>query len=159
MSSKETSETAMRDCDRARQEIMSVLAHAEPHDLEALWADWKPQPSYELLRGPETGLVMVRGRIGGGGKAFNFGEATVTRATVRLDTGHVGHAYSLGSDVEKVRIAAIIDGLWQLPELQADLERRILQPLREKRLATDIKRAQEVAATKVNFFTMVRGDD
>ena len=125
------------------------------------WAlyDWSLKPAYELLRGPETGLVMVRGRAGGGGAPFNFGEVSVTRATVRLETGQIGHAYALGGDAEKVTQAAIIDALWQLPEQRADVEAKIIEPLRKLKAAADLKAAKEAAATKVNFFTMVRGDD
>ena len=55
-------------------------------------------PDYVELRAAESGLVMVRGRIGGDGAPFNLGEATVTRATVRLASGEVGFAYVLGRD-------------------------------------------------------------
>ena len=84
-----------------RQEAMAVLSHATPKRLGELWAAWSDKPAYHKVRGPETGLVMVRGRAGGGGNAFNLGEATVTRATVRLEAGEVGHAYCLGRDGDK----------------------------------------------------------
>ena len=85
------------------------------------------------MRGPETGLVMLRGRIGGGGAPFNFGEATVTRATVRLPGGAIGHSYALGRDKEKARLAAIADALWQDPAERADVEAKVLAPLRAAR--------------------------
>ncbi len=83
----------------------------------------------ELLRGPETGLVTVRGRIGGGGAPFNVGEATVTRATVRLASGEVGHCYALGRDRQKAKLAAIVDALWQDPAHRDEIETRIIAPL------------------------------
>jgi alpha-D-ribose 1-methylphosphonate 5-triphosphate synthase subunit PhnG len=98
-----------------RQRAMAVLARAAPERLAALWHAWADKPGYAMLRRPETGLVMLRGRIGGGGDPFNFGEATVTRAAVRLDTGEVGHAYCLGRDHEKAECAALFDALWQRP--------------------------------------------
>ena len=58
-------------------------------------------PDYTVIRGPEGGLVMVRGRAGGGGSAFNLGEMTVTRCTVRTETGFVGHAYIAGRDEQR----------------------------------------------------------
>ncbi len=149
----------MSVAESARQEMMSVLAHSKSHELEALWDEWSFKPSYELLRGPETGLVMVRGRVGGGGSPFNFGEVTVTRATVRIEAGQIGHAYSLGGDAEKVTLAALVDALWQVPSLQDDIVKLIIEPLRKLKLLADIKAAEEASATKVNFFTMVRGDD
>ena len=83
-----------------RQEAMAVLSHAAPRRLAELWSAWADKPAFHKVRGPETGLVMVRARAGGGGNPFNLGEATVTRATIRLETGEVGHAYCLGRDGE-----------------------------------------------------------
>ncbi|MCO5162471.1 MAG: phosphonate C-P lyase system protein PhnG [Mesorhizobium sp.] len=143
----------------ARREMMAVLAHAPSSRLAGLWRDAGFDAAAEPVRGPETGLVTVRGRIGGGGAPFNVGEATVTRATVRLAGGEVGHSYALGRDADKARIAATIDALWQKPELRPRLEDLILAPLRREHDANAVRRAAEVAATKVDFFTMVRGED
>ncbi len=111
------------------------------------------------MRGPETGLVMVRGRIGGGGAPFNLGEVTVTRATIRLASGTVGHAHALGTDREKVRLAAIFDALWHQPATKDFVEKAILLPITERIGGRDRQRAEETAATRVDFFTMVRGED
>lgn len=142
-----------------RREAMAVLAAAPGEDLLELWRDAKLPDGAATLRGPETGLVALRGRMGGGGAAFNFGEATVTRATVKLPTGEVGHAYALGREKTKVRIAAVIDALRQRPEFEAAIEEKILAPLRDRRSAADAARRAETAATRVDFFTMVRGED
>ena len=104
-------------------------------------------------------LVSRRGRIGGGGAPFNVGEATVTRATVKLPGGEIGHSYALGRDREKARLAAIIDALWQSGSHRDDVERAILAPLRSEAEAAEQKREEETAATRVEFFTMVRGED
>ena len=140
-----------------RQASMATLAAAPAVELQALWDALGETPDYRVVRGPETGLVMVRGRAGGGGNPFNLGEATVTRATVRIATGEVGHSYALGRDGDKAVRAAIIDALWQREP--ARIEAKILAPLRADRTSADGKRKAETAATKVNFFTMVRGDD
>jgi alpha-D-ribose 1-methylphosphonate 5-triphosphate synthase subunit PhnG len=140
-----------------RQASMATLAAAPAANLRVLWDALGEKPEYRIVRGPETGLVMVRGRAGGGGNPFNLGEATVTRATVRIASGEVGHSYALGRDGEKAVQAAIVDALWQRePER---IEAVILAPLRADRATADSKRKAETAATKVNFFTMVRGDD
>nr|WP_237143520.1 phosphonate C-P lyase system protein PhnG [Phyllobacterium zundukense] len=138
---------------------MALLAQATAQEMSHFWLQWTDKPQVETLRGPETGLVMVRGRIGGGGAPFNLGEATVTRATVRLGNGAVGHAYALGRQGEKVRLAAVFDALWQEPVHRQAVEDAVLAPIAQ-RLNGDLedKRA-ETAATKVDFFTMVRGDD
>lgn len=143
--------------DPARKAVIDTLAAAEPARLEQLWKALELTPQYRLVRGPETGLVMIRGRAGGGGAPFNLGEASVTRATVRLESGEVGHSYALGRDGEKAVRSALLDALWQRePER---IETKVLAPLREAAAADAQKQRAETAATKVNFFTMVRGDD
>ena len=102
---------------------------------------------------------MLRGRIGGGGAPFNFGEATVTRATVQLSTGQVGHAYALGADAEKVRHAAIFDALWQDEAARSAVEEQLVAPVRQRLESEEAKKRDETAATRVDFFTMVRGED
>jgi alpha-D-ribose 1-methylphosphonate 5-triphosphate synthase subunit PhnG len=140
-----------------RQEAMAVLSHATPARLAELWSGWADKPAFQKVRGPETGLVMVRGRAGGGGNRFNLGEATVTRATVRLDTGEVGHAYCLGRHGDKALTAAVLDALFQRDP--ATVETAVLAPLRRDLADADKRRHDETAATKVDFFTMVRGED
>ena len=140
-----------------RQEAMAVLSHAAPRRLAELWSAWADKPAFHKVRGPETGLVMVRARAGGGGNPFNLGEATVTRATIRLETGEVGHAYCLGRDGDKALQSALFDALWQRDA--ATVEAKVLTPLRAELEAADSRKRDETAATKVDFFTMVRGDD
>ena len=142
-----------------RKAAMALLAGAQASRLDALLAGSGLSDNAEFLSGPETGLVTVRGRIGGGGAPFNLGEATVTRATVKLPGGEIGHSYALGRDREKARLAAIIDALWQSASHRDDVERAILAPLRSEAEAAERKREEETAATRVEFFTMVRGED
>ncbi|RRH93871.1 phosphonate C-P lyase system protein PhnG [Mesorhizobium tamadayense] len=142
-----------------RKAIMATLAHAAADEIARLWGGSGLPSEAELLRGPETGLVTVRGRIGGGGAPFNVGEATVTRATVRLSSGQVGHSYALGRDKRKAKLAAIADALWQDPAQREAVETKLVVPLRAALDATREKRRVETAATKVDFFTMVRGED
>jgi alpha-D-ribose 1-methylphosphonate 5-triphosphate synthase subunit PhnG len=141
-----------------RQGAMAALAEACGGALALAWQQWGDKPDYQLVRGPETGLVMVRGRAGGGGAPFNLGETTVTRATVRLATGEVGHAYALGRDGEKVELAAVFDALWQRPADRPRVD-LLVADLRQERATADRQRREETAATRVDFFTMVRGDD
>ena len=141
-----------------RQWAMAILADVERSDLEALLRLLKFDGQVQDLRRPETGLVMVRGRMGGDGSRFNFGEATVTRAVVRLETGETGFAYQLGRDVQKARMAALLDALLQHPQHGADVE-DALKPLDARLRDERATRDRRTAATKVNFFTMVRGED
>lgn len=142
-----------------RQEAMSMLARAGVEELQDAWSNWGEQPETEALRGPETGMIMVRGQIGGGGAAFNLGETTVSRATVKLDSGEVGFSCVLGRDLEKARLAAIFDGLWQREADRSQVANTLLAPLAARLEAEDCATREQTAATKVNFFTMVRGDD
>jgi len=143
----------------ARKAAMAAFAMASGDQLRELTQAAGLPTEAELLRGPETGLVTVRGRIGGGGAPFNTGEATVTRATVQLPSGQVGHAYALGRDKEKVRLAAILDAAWCAIETRATVENKIVAPLLRMQAEADSRQRAEIAATKVDFFTMVRGDD
>ena len=142
-----------------RKAAMATLAAAPAQMLADLWAAAELPEDAQPVRGPETGLVTIRGRIGGGGAPFNVGEATVTRATVKLPTGEIGHAYALGRDREKARLSAIADALWQTARGRALVQSRRLQPLGAMRADADIRRREQTAATKVDFFTMVRGED
>ncbi|MER9407808.1 phosphonate C-P lyase system protein PhnG [Mesorhizobium caraganae] len=142
-----------------RKAVMATLAQASGDDIARLWNEAGLTSEAELLRGPETGLVTVRGRIGGGGAPFNVGETTVTRATVRLPTGQVGHSYMLGRDRKKAKLAAIADALWQDPAQRQTVETALVAPLRAAQGEAREKRRAETAATKVDFFTMVRGED
>src|SRR5262249_577149 len=115
-------------------------------------------PRHDDLRLPENGLVMLRGRVGGDGAPFNLGEATVSRAAVRLASGEVGFGYTLGRDGEKARLIALCDALVQSEEFAGAVEREVVAPLRADLLARQTQRAAQTAATKVDFYTMVRGE-
>ncbi|MER9923694.1 phosphonate C-P lyase system protein PhnG [Mesorhizobium sp. M0048] len=140
-----------------RKAVMATLAQSTGDDIVRLWNEAGLPSEAELLRGPETGLVTVRGRIGGGGAPFNVGETTVTRATVRLASGQVGHCYALGRDKQKARLVA--DALWQDPAHRNEVETRLVAPLQAALAEARDQRRAETAATKVDFFTMVRGED
>lgn len=142
-----------------RKRVMDLLARCSRGQLEAAWAQVEPKPAFARLREPETGLVMVRGRIGGGGSPFNLGEATISRATIQLTEGTVGHGYRLGTDKTAAEWSAVFAALWQLPAMQDVVERTLLLPAEEQQAEEAAQLARETAATKVDFFTMVRGED
>ncbi len=116
-------------------------------------------PEAVPVRGPEIGLVMLRGRAGGGGAAFNLGEASVVRATVRLGSGEVGHAVVLGRDTGHARMAAHLDALWQCTAWRARVEDEVVAPGLAATSSETGRRAEEAEATRVDFFTLVRGED
>lgn len=138
-----------------RRGWMALLAKAPPARLAALLPDL---PAHEMLRPPETGAVMVRGRAGGTGAAFNLGEMTVTRCSVRLAGGAVGHAWVQGRDRAHAARAAVADALMQTPAADR-IRAGVLAPLAAEAAAAREARAGKAAATRVDFFTLVRGED
>tara|TARA_R110002049_G_scaffold29972_6_gene102185 strand:- start:21022 stop:21480 length:459 start_codon:yes stop_codon:yes gene_type:complete len=141
-----------------RQTWMGLLARASGDDLARLWAAYGTVPSHRVLRAPEIGGVMVRGRMGAVGDAFNLGEMSVTRASVRLDDGTDGHAYVQGRSRDKALQAALVDALMQTGAADA-VQAAVLTPLSDLETTRRATRAAKAAATKVDFFTMVRGED
>jgi len=146
------------DPNEKRKAWISLLAKSPAEKLKHLFRQCDLVPDFDWLRPAEVGSAMVRGRMGGTGGAFNLGEMTVTRCSVQLSSGQVGHAYVQGRDKEKARIAALIDALMQTDQAEV-LRANVLEPLQTARDASRTARASKAAATKVEFFTMVRGED
>ena len=141
-----------------RRAWLAVLAQATIDELRRLAAPVADAQCFDWLRPPETGLVMLRGRIGNTGDRFNLGEATVTRCVVRIahpDGGSTaGVGYVLGRDAERARWVACLDALLQAGAAHADLMRRVVEPLAA--LARERHRAGQAAAasSRVQFYTL-----
>lgn len=142
-----------------RQTWMALLARAPQQLLDDALADHSSsQPQW--LRRPETGLMMVQGRVGGTGERFNLGEVSVTRCALRLSTAAsdapVGVSYVLGRNHRQAQLAAVADALLQDPAQHAVLETRLLTPLREYLHAQQAARHARAQTTKVDFLTVAR---
>lgn len=141
-----------------RKAALALLARATRAEMAVpITHNW-PDLTVRELRKPEIGLAMLRGRMGGDGAAFNLGEATVTRAVVELAGGQRGHGQRLGRDLAAARLAAIADALWQDEAQRPLVERDILAPVRARLARGKAQTRAETAATRVDFFTLVRGD-
>lgn len=140
-----------------RKAAMTVLAHSDAAEIAGC-LDAIAVPAYEALREPENGLVMVRGRIGGDGAPFNLGEATISRAAVRLSTGQVGFGYVLGRNRQKAQMIALCDAMVQSDEFADAVEANVVAPLRAAMVSNRNRKAAETAATRVDFYTLVRGE-
>lgn len=140
-----------------RPDWMGLLARARPEDLAGAMAGLD-LPGYRLARPPETGAVMLRGRQGATGAAFNLGEMTVTRCALVLDDGVMGLGYVQGRSARQARQAALCDALLQGAEA-ARIRRAVLAPLAKAEAARRQDRAEKAAATRVEFFTLQRGED
>ena len=140
-----------------RKAVMAVLVHSATADIAGRLGT-VALPAHEDLREPENGLVMIRGRVGGDGAPFNLGEATVSRAAVRLSSGEVGFGYALGRDRDKARLSALCDAMVQSAELAGAIETQVVAPLRAAMIEKRNRKATEAAATRVDFYTLVRGE-
>lgn len=161
MSKNQETPEELSQANKARQARLSVMAKAPADRLNRLWQGWCEHvgaPDHEVLRTPEIGTVMVHGRAGAVGAPFNLGEITVTRCSVRLPSGHVGHGYVQGRDKQASLAAGLVDALAQTGQAET-IDEAIIEPLAIEAQAQLAARAAKAAATKVDFFTMVRGDN
>lgn len=141
----------------ARQRWIGVLARAAGDELshhESALRD----AEYQLIRAPEIGMTLVRGRMGGTGAPFNVGEMTVTRCVVRLADGRTGYSYLAGRDKPRAELAALADAHLQGPQQQRWLD-TLIEPLARAQAVRRAEKDAATAASKVEFFTLVRGED
>lgn len=141
-----------------RKAWMGLMAKAPAGRVAQLLDAALTRPDFTWLRPPEIGSVMVRGRAGGTGAAFNLGEMTITRCALSLGSGEIGHAYVQGRSKQDAEATALVDALMQT-DMSNLLRDKVLAPLTQEREAQRQTRSAKAAATKVDFFTMVRGED
>lgn len=155
-----------------RQAWMGILAKAELAVLEGCVDRLGNLPGYDFLRSPEIGLVMVRGRAGGVGDAFNLGEMTVTRCVVTVasatlsrrdegsggEEGIVGFGYVGGRSPRHAELAALCDALLQYEQWHSPVMKAVIEPLQRSLQQTAEQQQRQTAATQVDFFTMLRGE-
>ncbi len=146
------------DPENPRRAWMGTLAKAPEGRVAELLDTAITRPAFTWLRAPEIGSTMVRGRAGGTGAPFNLGEMTVTRCALTLETGEVGHAYIQGRRKGDAEAAALVDALMQTGAAD-NMRKTVLMPLEDEQRVAKASRAAKAAATKVDFFTMVRGED
>jgi len=145
-----------------RQRWIAVLTRAPVERLARARDALTDPPDIRVLRPPEIGAAMVRARAGGAGGRFNLGEATLTRCAVsvaRRDGGSVtGHGYVRGRNKRHAELAALFDALLQDPARHDALERELIGPLEAEQSAIRAETLSRAAASRVDFFTMVRGE-
>ena len=141
-----------------RKAWMGLLARAPEGRVAALLDSEMSRPAFTWLRAPEIGSAMVRSRAGGTGAPFNLGEVTITRCALTLETGEAGHSYIQGRRKADAEAAALVDALMQTA-MASRLREKVLEPLETGMASVKAARAAKAAATKVEFFTMTRGED
>lgn len=144
---------------KARQHWMSVLSSSPADLLSTQWQTLNINADYQRVRAPEIGLTQLQARMGATGRRFVLGDMTVTRAVVRLENGTYGYGYVAGRDRRHAELCALLDALLQLPEYQERLQRQLIEPLAARRQEQRQLRARAIAASRVDFFTLVRGDN
>lgn len=141
---------------------MAVLAKACLEQLETAVLSLKQLPKYTFLRSPEIGLTMVRGRMEGTGDPFNVGEMTLTRCVVQIEGSEAdliaGFGYVAGRSHRHAELAAVCDALLQHPDWYNSVHTQVIQPLQQIARDRLSQQAVETEATRVNFFTMPRGE-
>jgi alpha-D-ribose 1-methylphosphonate 5-triphosphate synthase subunit PhnG len=149
---------AIHENQLARQRWLGVLSRAGRAELEQALTALSDLPPIEHVRPPEPGMVMLRGRVGGTGDAFNLGEVTVTRCALRVGSGALGVGYTLGRDRRKAELVALFDALLQDEARQAGLQREVITPMLQGQTAARETSSRAAAASRVEFFTFVRGE-
>ena len=134
-----------------------MLATSSKNDLLNLWEQKKINIRYEWLRTPEIGSIMAQGRMGVTGDKFNIGEVTITRCSLKLNCGTIGHSYVQGRSKKKAEISALCDALMQT-EMSNEINKSIIIPLEKIKKDNKDKILSKAEATKVDFFTLVRGE-
>jgi len=172
-------ETAPSPPPSARAAWMRVLALSSTRELETAIQALGDLPAHRWLRKPETGMTMVQGRSGGTGARFNLGEMTITRCALTLsptasspashtassgvsptaDRDRVGIAYVQGRSARHAQYAAVADALLQSPAWHDHVARLVLAPLQVARRTRLAQHAEALAQTRVDFFTMDRGEN
>jgi len=146
-----------------RQVWMATLAKATLADLEACVATLAPLPDYQFLRSPEIGLTMVRARAGGTGAAFNLGEMSLTRCVVQIPGSEAaesisGFGYVAGRSKRHAELAALCDALMQRDDWRDRVQAHVITPLQAAYQSQQAASDRQTEATRVNFFTLLRGE-
>ncbi|ALM51207.1 phosphonate C-P lyase system protein PhnG [Halomonas huangheensis] len=138
-----------------RHRVLALTPHTR---LLSVWQTLGIQTSHRCVRGPETGMAMVRGRMGGSGSAFNLGEMTLTRASVMLEDGSLGHGWVAGRDQDQAELIALIDACARHESWARRIDTELVEPLAQALEEERAQASRQAAATRVDFFTMVRGE-
>lgn len=144
---------------KQRQILLSTLAKSSLNDIKHYWQGRLENEEYEVIRQPQTGMVMAVARAGSNGEPFNFGEVTVTRCAIRIKSGETGVAYVRGGNNNHALHIAVLDALAQTTEQHEIIHNEVVKPLQEILLLVKKQKREKAEKTKVEFFTMVRGED
>ena len=139
----------------ARKQWLQVLVRVPASDLIEASAAF----SFDIvvLKAPEVGLMMTNGRIHSTGQPFHLGEVSLTRCVLKDDLGHLGYGHILGRNKAQSRAIAIFDLALQRSD-STDQALELLTAWSAEIEEIDAMEAERVEDTRVDFFTMVRGE-
>lgn len=144
--------------DQQRRAALDLLSKSTTEAIREKWEPLNLAPQYVILKQPEIGMVMVQSKAAGRSPEFNLGEMTVTRTVIQLESQEIGYGYTQGRDKSRAELIALIDACLQVSAHKTTIEAEVLAPLEEALNLRNAEHAQRVERTKVNFFTMVRGE-
>lgn len=144
-----------------RREWLSVLSRATEQELQTGFERLGGVPDAKIVKPAVVGSVMIEARAGGTGQRFNAIEATVTRCVVQLESS-LGVSYALGRDRSQAHLSAIADALLQkvhgIEPAFETTKAALVAPIVQRLESQQRENARKAASTKVEFFTMVRGE-
>lgn len=143
---------------KERKEWIGLLGSADPKDLEAAKKEYAQGVKITHVVTPETGMIMVQAKADGSNGRFNLGEVTVSRCVLEVKKTYMGTAWVMGSDLRHAELAALFDALLQDPATHDPLANTLIKKLKIKQTAKNERMAQDAADTRVEFFTLKRGE-
>lgn len=141
-----------------RKKWIGLLGCADPKDLEAARDDLTEGLDIRYVVKPETGMIMVQAKSDGSNARFNLGEVTVSRCVLDVKNKYTGTAWIMGSDLRHAELAALFDGLLQDPDYHDLLASTLMKDLKKKQAAKNRQLAEDASDTRVEFFTLKRGE-
>jgi alpha-D-ribose 1-methylphosphonate 5-triphosphate synthase subunit PhnG len=143
---------------KKRTAWIGLLGNADPMDLETAKKTLAGPEEITYVVKPETGMIMVQAKADGSNSRFNLGEVTVSRCVVEINKKYMGTAWIMGSDLRHAELAALFDGMLQDPATHDKLQNSLVKALKTKQTAKNQQLAQDASDTRVEFFTLKRGE-
>ena len=144
--------------EKNRKEWITLLGSADPVDLEAAIKELANKVEITHVMKPETGMIMVQAKADGSNGRFNLGEVTVSRCVLEVNNNFMGTSWVMGSDLRHAELAALFDALLQDPDTHDQLATTLIKELKAKQTAKNERLARDASDTRVEFFTLKRGE-
>ena len=139
----------------ARRDWLATLVRVPANEVIAASNEF--DFSMVVLKGPEVGLLMINGRIHSTGRPFHLGEVSLTKCVLKDDQGLLGYGHIIGRNKQQAKAIALFDlALQRNDSAEAALIR--LNAWKEDVAEIDAMESETVEETRVDFFTMVRGE-